>query len=405
MIHGSRRTLRSAAVMLMAFVPIVGAEASELQPYQMVRSLQLVQDRLADGDHAALPMQRKLLEMIDGRLQRAEPAEFDDQRNFRALLIYAMSGGNPATIRAITARITMPEDMAGLGTAVSDYVNGRVNQAAKAFDPVDPLAHPAELGGFLALIRGTVKAAEEPEQAKRNLDQARILAPGTLIEEAALRRLIALNAQLGDTRAFQRSAIQYVTRFLRSPYATQFAEAYVEGILKLHASIDTATIEETTSMMNDEQAKVIFLRIARRAAIEGKTEMLAFASRMAARWAEPGEGDGDPRAQLYANIGSITTENVAEVLARLKTIDRSRLSQDDNAFLGAAEAIAASVLVPPPELQGRTPTLRPVKAVEPPPVVAQPAAEPAFDAPVAGLISNGRAKLDAIDKLLQETAQ
>ena len=40
------------------------------QPYQMVRSLQLVQDRIAGGDHAALPMQRKLLEMIDARFAR-----------------------------------------------------------------------------------------------------------------------------------------------------------------------------------------------------------------------------------------------------------------------------------------------------------------------------------------------
>ena len=37
----------------------------------MVRSLQLVQDRIASGDDAALPMQRKLLEMIDKRLREA----------------------------------------------------------------------------------------------------------------------------------------------------------------------------------------------------------------------------------------------------------------------------------------------------------------------------------------------
>lgn len=44
-----------------------------LQPYQMVRSLQLVQDRLASGDHAALPMQNKLLEMADARFVRRNP--------------------------------------------------------------------------------------------------------------------------------------------------------------------------------------------------------------------------------------------------------------------------------------------------------------------------------------------
>ena len=57
--------------------------AAALEPYQMVRSLQLVQDRIAVGDHAALPMQRKLLEMIDERLRSASSHDFVDQRNFR----------------------------------------------------------------------------------------------------------------------------------------------------------------------------------------------------------------------------------------------------------------------------------------------------------------------------------
>ena len=54
------------------------------QPYQMVRSLQLVQDRIAVGDHAALPMQRKLLEMIDARLRDADTARFRRRAQFPA---------------------------------------------------------------------------------------------------------------------------------------------------------------------------------------------------------------------------------------------------------------------------------------------------------------------------------
>ena len=71
-----------------------------MQPYQLVRSLQLVQDRIASGDHAALPMQGKLLEMIDPRLRRPTPQDFKDAKNFRALLVYGMSGGNPLTVEA-----------------------------------------------------------------------------------------------------------------------------------------------------------------------------------------------------------------------------------------------------------------------------------------------------------------
>ena len=58
--------------------------SSTLQPFQMIRSLQLVQDRIANGDHAALPMQRKLLEMIDERLRNGTVDDLAEPRNLSA---------------------------------------------------------------------------------------------------------------------------------------------------------------------------------------------------------------------------------------------------------------------------------------------------------------------------------
>ena len=45
-----------------------------------------------------MPMQAKLLEMTDARLREADAEDFKDPKNFRALLVYGMSGGNPATV-------------------------------------------------------------------------------------------------------------------------------------------------------------------------------------------------------------------------------------------------------------------------------------------------------------------
>ena len=98
--------LRSGMAGLLALGAALPAAASgtdtsaALEPYQIVRSLELVQDRLAGGDHASQPMQRKLLEMIDSRFATKEGARFDNELNRRALLVYAMSGGNPDTVKA-----------------------------------------------------------------------------------------------------------------------------------------------------------------------------------------------------------------------------------------------------------------------------------------------------------------
>src|ERR1700712_23356 len=73
------------------------AEDKDLAPYKMLRSLQFVQDSVVLGDHSAEEMQRFMLSTLDDRLRSADKSVFDDVRNVDAALVYAMSGGNPAT--------------------------------------------------------------------------------------------------------------------------------------------------------------------------------------------------------------------------------------------------------------------------------------------------------------------
>ena len=107
------RRRRTLALPILAAVALGSTAAradftnGSLQPYQMVRSLQLVQDRIAGGDHAALPMQKKLLELTDARFRAASDKAFADRRNAHALMVYAMSGGNPATVADSLARPPM----------------------------------------------------------------------------------------------------------------------------------------------------------------------------------------------------------------------------------------------------------------------------------------------------------
>ncbi|TIU20224.1 MAG: chemotaxis protein MotC, partial [Mesorhizobium sp.] len=97
------------------------AQDDGLQPYQLVRSLQLIQDRIAGGDHAALPMQAKLLEMTDARLRAADAEDFKDPKNFRALLVYGMSGGNPVTVEAAASRATTDPQSLAIAKGIVAY--------------------------------------------------------------------------------------------------------------------------------------------------------------------------------------------------------------------------------------------------------------------------------------------
>src|SRR5689334_10649843 len=76
----------------------------DLPPFKMVRSLQSMQDEAIGGDAASNDMQTFMLSAIDKRLRAVDRSAFDDPRNVEAAMIYAMSGGNPATLAYLAAR-------------------------------------------------------------------------------------------------------------------------------------------------------------------------------------------------------------------------------------------------------------------------------------------------------------
>jgi chemotaxis protein MotC len=335
------------ALLVTCSTAVARAEAvSQLQPYQIVRSLEIVQDRIATGDHAIMPMQRKLLEIIDARLRASRANEFEDPRNLRALLVYAMTGGNPATVGAVLSRLDLDGGNGEIGAGVLSYLNGQTDKARTALAPIDPMSLPADLGAFVALVKGSVSATDDPQGALKLFDQARALAPGTLVEEGSLRRSIALAATLGDADRFVLASTQYAASYLRSPYASQFADAFVSGVVALHDSLSTDTIDDITGMMDAEQARVIYLRIARRAGIDGFEELSAFASAKA-------EGSGqneDPRALLYSSLASVSSGTSDEIGAKLEKIDRSKLSREDRELFDAVAAVASNLTANPPAL-------------------------------------------------------
>jgi len=409
------------AVAMLAALPLLGrAEARErydLEPYQMVRSLELVQDRIAGGDEAALPMQRKLLEMIDAKLLATSPEGFEDRRNFDALLVYAISGGNPSTIETVVSRLDLKPPRAALGAGILGYVRGRPAEAEKALHDVDPLTQPIGLGAYLALIKGSVVAAEDSAAALKLFDEARLLGPGSLVEEAALRRSIMIALKMRDADLFLDYSEQYVRRFLHSPYASQFADAFVIGVVDMHDGIDLDKVAATLNEMDADRRKFIYLRLARKSAIDGLADLTAFAARMAEIRDDPGSKATDPRVLLYSSIASVASGSVGAVATQLAAIDRSRLSEGDQLLLDAARAVSEKVIAVPnapvtPAKDADADNTQPKAAsslqdmpTDPAANTAAPPAEPDAATMEASkkIVTDTRQKLAAIDELLKET--
>ncbi len=284
------------------------------------------------------------------------------------------------------------------------YALGDHARARAALGGVSPLDLPPAVGAPLGLVSGSLLMRDTPLRALQLFDETRLVAPGTLLEEAALRRTLDATAILGDAERFTRAARQYVTRFIHSPYASQFAESLVAGIVTMRDTIDLDEVAQIADRMSNEQARVIYLRIARQAAIDGHDGLLAFASVQAAKKpSDPQQAEPlDPRAVLYASAASVTKENVTEVLETLRSIDEKRLSASDKELLRAAKAIARSVIEPPvitveaeraaePAVLGDSGQITPATA----------ATEAAATDNEASFVQSAREKLEAVDRLLE----
>ncbi|APO66424.1 chemotaxis protein MotC [Rhizobium gallicum] len=323
-----------------------GEDQANLAPYKMLRSLQFVQDSVALGDHSAAQMQRFMLGTIDQRLRSADASVFDDDRNVDAALVYAMSGGNPATLEYLIAR-----DVNGyFDTRVTDvlrkYLSGKGLLVAKTLVETANEYRDKKIGPYLALVGGNVMVARSPDEALKLYDQARLSAPGTIVEEAALRRSVAICVEAGLLDKGLAYSQRYVRRFLHSPYASQFADLFVKLIVD-HVHVKTEDIVSILSFMDESRRREVYLRIARAAGIAGKAELARTAAAYAQSLAgEPNNALG-ALADFYGNMALVSTPDVGAAAKSIKSVADSELSPRDRALRAAAKSIAEQVLQPP----------------------------------------------------------
>jgi chemotaxis protein MotC len=396
--------------------PAFAQDDPALAPYVMMRSLQFVQDTVALGDHSAGEMQRFMLGRIDQAFRSAPSSVFDDPRNVDAALIYAMSGGNPATLEYLAGRDIAGNFDSRVADALRKYLNGQGTLVAKALGDMANEYRDEPIGSYLALVSGNVALQKNPKGALEFFDLARLGAPGTIVEEAALRRsvAIAVDADMVDKGlAYSR---KYARRFVHSPYASQFVDFFVQLVVEHYPQVAEHDIDGTVEFMDAERRKEVFLRIARRAALEGKNELARFASDRAT--ALSGELPAS-LARLYGGLASIPTSGVDGALKDLLNIPEEQLSLRDRALRDAAQAVAAEVLRQPvAESLAQDAAL----TMAPTPDAATPNALPGDDTPGSAADSNvvsdssaakldpelqtfvdsGRSKLSAIDELLKE---
>ncbi len=349
MTRRQHRYFRYAVVGLAMMSPAVGhaADPDDLEPYKMIRSLQFVQDSVVAGDHSAGEMQRFMLGKIDQRLRTVDPSVYDDDRNVDAALMYVMSGGNPQTLEYLIAHDVNGYFDNRVTDVLRKYLSGKGLLVAKTLEETAKEYEGKKIGPYLSLIGGNVMIASKPVDALAMYDTARLNAPGTIIEEAALRRSVAICVETNQIDKGLAYSQRYVRRFLHSPYASQFADLFVKLIVNHDHDVNPQTVVDILSFMDAPRQREVYLRVARAAAIAGKPDLARMAAQRVQSLGEGTDNPFGPLADFYNGMANVPTDDVDQAAKYIANMSGASLSPQDQALQAAARSVAEQILRAP----------------------------------------------------------
>jgi chemotaxis protein MotC len=315
-------------------------------PYQLVRTLQSLQNEAAAGNRAAHAAQGQLMRQLEQAMLAQPPAVWSDPRNSRAAVQYVLSGGQPGVLAALLKHGQPAGLPPGLGEGALAYVMGDDGRARAKLLPLDPTKLHESLAGHLALVQASLIQRDDRKRALQLLDQARLLAPGSLVEEGALRRAVFLAAEINDLERLEKTTAQYMRRFDRSVYADNFRQAFASGLVRFDIGRDPEKFPQlvaTLRAFDREQQRSVLMIIARDALIRGRFEQARRAAEAVARI--PGADQATvARASLYRAASRLGDTKAEGALEALKTIDAERLPPAEKHILRTALRFATHIV-------------------------------------------------------------
>ncbi len=303
----------------------------------LVVDVQRLQARLAQGDKTAYALSRDRIKEAGKAIAAATTDAFRIPEERVAVVAYLLSGGQPRDVAAIVDRGDFPKEERELLRGAVGYVGGRQAQA-QALLPFDPYKVSLRLGGQLAFAQSVLTTPKDAQKARELLDIARILAPGTLIEEAALRREILLVGDLRETPRVAFLARQYAERYGRSLYAGDFVASLARTAIRSDlcaTPTDLAKFSALLKLIAPEQARSFLLSVARASLPLGRFEVAAAAAAEALKTAPAGSPD-ELKGKVYQLAARFPKLPEVDAIAAFSAVPADRLAPEDRALFRAA---------------------------------------------------------------------
>ncbi len=326
-------------------IALVVAPEKPDSPVALVRALQDVQARLAAGDRDAYAEQPRMMAKLGEDFAKAPPETWEDRKNARALIAYLVSGGQPQLMRQILDAKHFAKEEESLAKGALAYMEGREKEAKRWLADIDPRDLDLSLGGHIAFVQSMLFPPAEKDKAIERLDLARLLMPGSLVEEAALRREVSLIGGSRDLAKYGALSRQYMDRFRYSPYADNFFKQFSQAVARFSLTIDVAefaNLDELTQNLTPDARRDVYLTMARASVMAGRSAVGALAAEKAMTLSQDGSVDL-ARAKLYRGAALVASERYGNQTHLLDSSEKAKLTRADAELCEAVELVARDI--------------------------------------------------------------
>jgi len=127
----------------------------------LMRSLMLVNDRIAEGDSAALPVQGHLMNLIDKRIAEINDPSTLTQPDRDILMIFGIIGVGSDAVSRLIKRLPKEHPATDAERAVLDYRARKLKQAMGRFATLNAEDESVNVAPYLAFASGNIYARKQ----------------------------------------------------------------------------------------------------------------------------------------------------------------------------------------------------------------------------------------------------
>lgn len=326
-------------------VQVQNVQGGKTSLFLLARSVEKHMNAAVAGRADQLGMARKVIAEFGRHLGQVDAADLKDARNRYALVDYLQLGGSPALVRRLLERLQIAVDADPVLQGSLLFAERRIEEAAAVLETIEPRTFNRRIAARVALVRGMVLASRDKTRALSFLDEARLLSPGTVIEEASLRQAVQMLHDADTSMALVRALTVYLRRFPDSPYAGRVVPFAIRAAVSGPLVADQDGLERVLVAMDQlsvDKRDYVKLRLARHGVAAGRSELVEIATNSLLSSA-----DVTPvvraRGELYRLVMGAVQRPVDATLSALMGLDTDGLGAEDIALRDAGFAVLRAI--------------------------------------------------------------